>query len=334
MKFMPRKVEISHRTIVFTVFFLVFLWVLYFIRDIILEFFLAILIMAVLDPFVTKLQEYKIPRGASVLIAYLFLIMLLGLSIAAIIPSLLEQTSSFINNLPRFLDSLGISSKVSEQIIQQVLGQIGSLPAKLVNTTFLLFSNFLGVVAVLVFAFYLLSERDDLKEQIIYWMGEKRGMAVEKNFKKVEEKLGGWARGELSLMFAVGFANYIGLRLLGIPFALPLAILAGTLEIVPYIGPVLAAVPATLIGFGISPVIGWAVAAMAFLVQQLENHVLVPKIMQKQTGINPIITLLVLAIGARLAGLLGLLISVPVYITMQVITRQYFVSEDDTSVQE
>jgi len=290
---------------------------------------LALLIMAVLDPFVTKLQDYKIPRGASVLIAYLFLIMLMGLSVAGIIPSLLEQTSSFINNLPRFLDSLGVSSRVSEQIIQQTLGQVGSIPAKLVNTTFSLFSNFLGVLAVLVFAFYLLSEREDLKKQIIYWIGEKRGLAIEKNFNKVEEKLGGWARGELTLMLAVGLANYIGLRLLGIPFALPLAILAGSLEIVPYIGPLVAAIPATLIGFGISPVIGWAVAAMAFLVQQLENYVLVPKIMQKQTGINPIITLLVLAIGARLAGLLGLLISIPVYITVQVVTRQYFVPEDE-----
>ena len=100
---------------------------------------------------------------------------------------------------------------------------------------------------------------------------------------------------------------------------------------VPYVGPILAAFPATLIGFGISPVIGWAVAAMAFLVQQLENYVLVPKIMQKQTGINPIITLLVLAIGARLAGLLGLFISVPVYITVQSYLRQYFVPETKIS---
>src|SRR5512141_22548 len=119
MKFMPRKIEVSHRTIVFTIFFLILLWILYFIRDIILEFFLALLIMAVLDPFVTKLEEYKIPRSASVIIAYLILFLLIGFSVAGIIPQLAEQTTSFVNNLPRFLGSLGISSKVSEQVIQQ-----------------------------------------------------------------------------------------------------------------------------------------------------------------------------------------------------------------------
>ena len=130
-------------------------------------------------------------------------------------------------------------------------------------------------------------------------------------------------------MVVIGITNYVGLRLLGIPFSLPLSILAGVLEIVPYVGPILAAIPAVLIGFGISPVIGWAVAAMAFLIQQLENYVLVPKIMQKSTGVNPIITLLVLAIGFRLAGLVGLLISIPVFITIQVAARNYLINVED-----
>jgi predicted PurR-regulated permease PerM len=124
-------------------------------------------------------------------------------------------------------------------------------------------------------------------------------------------------------MFVVGLANYIGLRLLGIPFALPLAILAGLLEIVPYIGPILAAVPAVLIGLGISPIIGVAAASLAFLIQQLENYLFVPKIMQKSAGVNPIVTLFSLAVGLEVAGIVGLLISVPVYITVKVLAGEY-----------
>jgi len=294
-----------------------------------LEFFLALLIMAVFDPFVTKLSSHKIPRVASVLLAYLLLIGGAGFTIAAVIPPLIDQTTSFINNLPRFLDTLGVSTLVSDQLAQQAINQIGALPGKLVSTVVSLFSNLLGIVAILVFAFYLLSERNSLKKQLVMWIGEKRESEIEHKFDLIEKKLGAWARGQLALMIAVGLANYIGLRLLGIPFALPLSILAGSLEIVPYIGPTLAAAPAVLIGFGISPIIGCAVAAMAFLIQQLENYVLVPKIMQKSTGINPIITLLVLAIGARLAGFVGLLISVPVFITIQVIASQYLVPAEE-----
>jgi len=143
----------------------------------------------------------------------------------------------------------------------------------------------------------------------------------------LEGRLGGWARGQLGLMLVIAFANYIGLSLLGIPYALPLSILAGLLEIIPYIGPIIAAIPAVVIGFGTSPILGMAVAAMAFLIQQLENYVFVPKIMQKSAGVNPIITLLALAIGFRLAGVIGLLISVPFYIIFQVLANEYILKK-------
>jgi predicted PurR-regulated permease PerM len=96
------------------------------------------------------------------------------------------------------------------------------------------------------------------------------------------------------------------------------------LELIPILGPTLAAIPAVLIGFGISPVIGLATAALAFLIQQLENYVLVPKILQQNVGVNPIATLICLAIGARLAGVAGLLIAVPVFISIEVVLRRYF----------
>jgi predicted PurR-regulated permease PerM len=99
------------------------------------------------------------------------------------------------------------------------------------------------------------------------------------------------------------------------------------LEIVPYIGPVLAAIPAVIIGFGISPVLGIATIALTFLIQQLENYIFVPKIIQKSTGVDPIVTLLSLAVGFRLAGMIGLLISVPIFITARLLTHEYLLSK-------
>ena len=314
-----KKIEISHRTIIFTGVFIISLWVLYMIREIILQFFLALLITAILNPLVTRLSKRKIPRAASVLVVYLMLFAVVTISIAAVVPPLVEQTTAFITNFPVFVNKLGISSLISDQVVEQFIIQIGSLPAKIANLVISTFSNIIGLVAVLVFAFYLLSEREKLDEQLATLMGREKENLFESKMALVETRLGSWARGQLTLMFVVGLSNYVGLTLLGIPFSLPLSILAGLLEIVPYIGPLVAAIPAVLIGFGISPVLGVATAALAFLVQQLENYLFVPKIMQRSTGVHPIITLLSLAIGFKLVGVIGILISVPVFITLQVL---------------
>ena len=92
----------------------------------------------------------------------------------------------------------------------------------------------------------------------------------------------------------------------------------------PYIGPYISAVPAIIIGFGISPFLGTAAAALAFLIQELEGYVFIPKIMQRSAGVNPIVTLLALAVGYKLAGITGLLISVPCAITVEVLARELY----------
>jgi predicted PurR-regulated permease PerM len=325
---MSQKIEISHKTIIFTVLFVIFLWVMYMIRDIILQFFLALLITAVLNPLVTRLSRYKVPRAASVFIAYILILSVLSFVVAAFVPTLVDQTTAFITNLPRFMGNIGISSIISDQIVQQFLTQLGSLPAQAARLTLSLFSNILGVVAILVLAFYLLSEREKLEDQLGLLLGDKKREELVKIMSSLETKLGSWAIGQLTLMFVVGFATYIGLRLLGIPFSVPLAILAGIFEIIPYIGPIISAIPAVIIGFGLSPLLGIAVASLYFLVQQLENYLFVPKIMQRSTGVHPVITLTALAIGFRLAGIVGLFIAVPLYITFQVLSKKYLLKEE------
>lgn len=323
----PRKIEVSHRTIIFTVVFLILLNFLYFIRDIILLIFVALLIMTILNPLVTKLSKFKIPKALSILVSYVVVFGLIGVALAGVIPPLIEQTTNIVSGLPEYLENLGVSSIVSQQVISQFLTRVGGLPAQVARVTISIFSNILGVLTVLVFAFYLLLSRDKLDDQLAAFFGKTSSKKIAKLIDTLEEKLGGWARGELILMIMVGVSTYVGLRLLGIPFALSLAMLAGLLEIVPYIGPIIAAIPAIIIGFGISPVIGLATTALTFLVQQIENYVLVPKVMEKSVGVSPIITLLSLAVGFKIAGFVGALISVPVVITLQVLSKEYLLSK-------
>jgi predicted PurR-regulated permease PerM len=131
-------------------------------------------------------------------------------------------------------------------------------------------------------------------------------------------------------MVLIGVLMFIGLSLLRIPFALPLAILAGVLELIPTLGPIVAAVPVAIIGFGISPLTGVASLALSFLVQQLENYLFVPKVMEKSVGVSPVITLFALAIGFKLAGIAGALFSVPVFIAIQVVLS-FTLSESNSS---
>lgn len=317
----PTKVEISHRTIVFTFSFLVLVWFLYSIRDLILGIFVALLIMVILNPLANRLSRYKIPRAVSVLIVYILGLSLFGVVIWTLIPPLVEQTGNFANGLPGYLDNVGFISRFGGQSLEQITSQLGSIPAQVAKLTLSFLSNIMGVLTVLIFAFYFLLARDKLDDQLVFLFGKEKREEISKTIDKLEEKLGGWARGQIILMFLVGTTTYIGLVLIGIPHALPLGILAGLFEIIPYFGPILAALPAAVIGFGTSSVMGSAVLFLAFLIQQLENYVLVPKVMEKSAGVSPIVTLMSLAIGFRVAGIAGVIISVPVVITIQVFFR-------------
>lgn len=320
---MPKKIEISHRTIIFTALFLLLLWFLYLIRDILLIFFISLLLMAIINPAVTKLSKYRIPRVVSVLFVYMATIVILTLIIGGILPALIEQTTNFANNLPSFLSGIGLSSYFSDQIIEELIVQLGKLPAQIIKVIFSIFSNVIAVITVTILTLYLLLSRNKIDEQLTNFLGEKQQKRVEKIVDNLEEKLGGWARGELALMVLVGLFTFIGLSLLGIPYALPLSLLAGVLEIIPNLGPIIAAVPSVIIGFGISPAIGIAVIVLAFIIQQVENYVFVPKVMEKSVGVSPIITLLALAVGFKVSGIIGALISVPVLITFQVLIKEY-----------
>ena len=131
---------------------------------------------------------------------------------------------------------------------------------------------------------------------------------------RIENKLGAWLRGQLVLMLIIGVATYLGLILLGVDYALALAVIAGLLEIVPILGPIISAVPALIMGFVISPVTGFAVIGLYLLIQQLESNLIVPKVMQKAVGFNPLVTIIALMVGGQLMGIVGAILAVPIVI--------------------
>lgn len=323
---MPKKIEISHRTIIFTVFFLILLAFLWQIRQIIIGLFVALILMAAINPAIDRMEKMKIPRVLGIFLIYILILALVGLVIAGIIPPLVDQTSTLIANAPKFIEGLGILN-IDQWIIEAQIQQLGSIPANLVKISVEILTNMVVIVALLVITFYLLLERKNLNRYLHILFGGDGERKAEKFIDEMEKKIGSWIRAQLFSMIIIGMMSYFGLRLLGIDFALPLALLAGLFEIIPNIGPVIASVPAILAGLAISPLMALAVAALYFLIQQIESSVIYPQIVAREVGVNPLITIISLAVGFKLGGILGVILAVPFVLLIQVIASELFASE-------
>lgn len=317
---MPAKVEISHKTILFTVFFLVLLWLLIQIKDIIFLVFIAFILMSALKPVVELLEKIRIVRPLAILLVYIVVLLFLTFIGSSILPPLVTQTIFLGRIFPEYIKSVFPFVKIDPQVISQ---QVTPFSENLFKVTIGVFSNVVALFTILVISFYLLLERKHLELHLAEFMGEKGAKMLISIISKVEERLGAWLRGQLTLMLVIGLSTYIGLVFLGIPFVLPLAILAGILEIVPIIGPIISAIPAVILALTISPLLAVATAVLYFVIQQLENNLLVPMVMRQAVGLPPLVTITALMIGAKLAGVTGAILAVPVVVTVETLFSEY-----------
>src|SRR3989344_339154 len=318
---MPSKIEISHRTILFTIFFLIFLWFLIQIQEILSLIFVAFILMSAISPFADNLERFHVPRALSVLMIYVFLIALIAIAGNSIIPPLVVQTIRLGENFPALIKSILPSTTFDIQSITQQITPVGE---NLLKVTVGLFSNIVTLFTLFVISFYLILERKNLKSHFSVFMGDEAAKKVMTIWLKVEERLGAWVRGQVTLAFTIGLSTFFGLTLLCIPYTFPLAILAGLLEIVPIIGPIIAAIPAILVAFTISPLLALATAALYFIIQQVEANLVVPLVMRKAVGLPPLVTIIGLMIGGKLWGIGGAILAIPIFVTLETIIKEYF----------
>ncbi|OGG35258.1 hypothetical protein A2363_02420 [Candidatus Gottesmanbacteria bacterium RIFOXYB1_FULL_47_11] len=313
---MHRKIEISERTVIFTLALLAAIWLILQIRDILFFLFIAFLIMTAIFPIVSWLDKYKIPRPVSVFLIYVFMIGFLGISFGSIVPMLVAQTTTLVQTLP------GVVARVLPYWtinLQTVFEQIGPISENVLSVTLSIFSNLVATLTVLVLTFYFIYERKNAHTILTDLLGSTMGKRAGELLLSIERRLGAWVRGELLLMTFIGACSYIGLTLLHVDFALPLAIIAGLLEIIPNIGPFLAFIPAVLVALSISPLLALSTAALYLIIQQLENNIFVPMVMKRSVGLSPLITILALMVGGRLGGVAGAILAVPILLVFEVL---------------
>lgn len=315
---MIQKIDISHRSVIFIAVLILSLWIIYLIRDLLLILFVAVILMSALSPLVKFFVKLKLPKSLGIAITYILIIGLLVVAVASILQPLIEESTRLIVNIPAVAGQIFSITNIDKSVFQSELTYFSK---NIFSVTLAVFDNLLAIIFLLVITFYLLLEREKLETRIAsLFIGKEE--RIKKSIVAIEEKLGSWLRGQLFLSVIIGLLSYIGLFILNIPYALPLAMIAGALEVVPVIGPIISAIPAIFIALTISPVLALGVAVMYFVIQQMENHLIVPQVMKRAVGLNPLVVILAIAIGSRLLGFAGALLAVPLAVVLQIVTAE------------
>lgn len=289
-------------------------WVIIHTRGVLVSIFISYILMAALLPFVQFLVRKGLPKIIAALIAFIGILTLLILLIFPLISFFGSQIQSLIVGFPTYIDqsakTLGfnVNSLQLQSYFARELDNIGS------NAFFVtrqVFGGLFSTLTIIIVSFYLLLDHDTFKKWIARFFHREDRSRVLETLREVDDKLGAWLRGQIFLSVAIGVTTWIILSILGLPNALPLALLAGMLEVIPTLGPILAAIPAIIVALTISTPLAIAVIIAYTFIQLLENNILVPKIMQRAVGLNPIIVIIAVTTGASLMGVSGALLSIP-----------------------
>lgn len=317
---MRRTVDISHRTIFFILVLLILGWIFIHIRDIIYLLFISFILATALRPIVEWLTNHKIPRVFSIVLIYLFLLSLLVGFFGSFIPQFISQATIFFERLPDIAEEILPILNIDQDFLQT---QLAPITRNIFQFSMRIVNNIITFITIFVFSFYLLLERNHVSKVIYHWFPQETANDILAIIERLEERLGAWARGQFLLMVIIGLVTYIGLLILRVEYALPLAVLAGIFEILPIVGPLISSVLAILVGLTVSPFLALSIAALYVIIQQLENHLIVPQVMKRSVGLSPIVVIVSFMIGARFEGVVGAILAVPFVVTFQVILEHF-----------
>lgn len=306
-----------------------FLWI---IRDIIVVVLLALVLASAMEPMVDYLTKFKIPRFVSVLGTYIIVLGLFGLLISLLSPLVIDQAKLLSENLPAYAVELQAKypslnlffGGTDLSTIAQKLLSSGTGSDLVFNRTLGLFNGLVAIITVLVISFYLVAADRGMKKFISDITPPKYHGMIIRLIEKIQRKMGLWVLGQIILSFFIFLLTYIGLSILGVDYALVLALIAGALEVVPYIGPFVSAILAIFFALIQSPPLVLGVIILYIIIQKTEGYVLVPKVMEKTVGTSPLVVLLALLIGYQLAGILGILLAVPLAGAITVVIQEFF----------
>ena len=325
----PVSITITPASVVYAVVIVLAVWLLFYLKNLVLIVLTAIVLASSIEPGVQLLMKRRIARPFAVTLVYLIVLGFLFAVAYLMFPPLLNEAGSFFSSLPAYLDQYNIGNLLSNQFISTTEAVAGGAPS-LTNTlidlqkiftstgegAFRAVSSVFGGVfsffLILLLAFYFALQEAGIDDFLRIVSPVKHQAYVQSLWKRSQAKIGLWMQGQLLLSLIVGILTYLWLTILGVPYALLLAVFAAIAELVPVFGSIVAAVPAVIVAFTSGgPTTALFAAGGYLVINQLQGNLIYPLVVKKVIGVPPLLVILALIAGAQLAGFLGVLLSVP-----------------------
>lgn len=301
---------------------------IYYAKSVLAILFFAIIIFAAFDPVVSWFQKKKLSRILGSIIVYFLVAAFFTLITLIIAPVFYREIISVADLIPgyseKFLDFI-IGSKFAQNINEVILSYGDSI-IQSGSTILSIFFDFVGgitaAISALLISFYLLIKKNGILGLINIITPASIEPTVINIWEKVRVRVGYWFRTQLLLSLIVGILVYISLVLLGVKYALVLAVLAAVLEIVPVVGPIFSGAISVLVALSQSASIAIWIIAIFIIIQQIESNIFVPLMMKKSVGLNPVLVIIAILAGAALGGILGIVFAIPVMVVLEEIIAE------------
>jgi predicted PurR-regulated permease PerM len=316
----------------------VLMWMLYHVRGAVLLIYVAAIVAIGLSPLVSAIERredaltrHRVPRWLAILTIYLLILGTLVAIGMLVMPPLIQQMRELWTALPdlvhrgqQWLIDRGLLSRelsVREAVERAPVGG-GDAVGTVVDALWGLVGGIAGLVTILILAFYFLVEAETLVNTFVRLFPRGKRRRVDDACRRVTTKVSAWLAGQLLLGGIIGGSAALGLWLMGVPYFYVLALIAAIGEMIPIVGPLLAAVPAIAVAFSVSPGLALGVTIFFVAQQQFENHVLVPKVMERQVGVSAVVVVVALLVGGSLLGVVGAILAVPTAAILHVLVQE------------
>lgn len=337
----PRAIVRIVLTVSATVGLLYLLWL---VRDTLLLVFIAVFLAVALGPAVGLFHRHGVPQGVAILLVYV----LIGASVVGIglliIPPIVTQVDALATDLPGYVEDLrgneqfakyddkyDITVKLKEQA-QRLPEYLGDAAGALRSITVGAFGAIIQLVTVLTMTFFLLLDGGRIANFLLGVRGPEREVRYRRIAKEVYGSVSGYVAGNLLISLTAGVTTYLVLSILGVPFAVPLAVLMAFLDLIPLVGATLGGVSIALVtlfnNFPTATIV-WVIFFVVY--QQVENNVLQPVVYRRTVNVAPLAVIVAILIGGSLLGILGALVAIPVAATIQIIVRELWSTREAPS---
>ncbi len=342
--FQDREIRLALKIVLVAAAVIIMLWALYRLAPVISLIIIAIFLVYTINPLVNLLIRNKFkPFLAAVLASFLILIAVI-MFFYFLIPGLINEmrqlifflTTEMINDIPRLASqleeidarfNLELTSafiEYSQQFVRQAPGNIQIILRNLTTLSMNVLARIWVVLALIFLVFYLVVDIEKARQNLTLLFPQIYKDNIAHILSIIDEKVGAYIRGTLMKCIFVGLLTWLGLTLMGMPFALMLGIMAGLFNIILYIGPFVAAIPALLLSLMPGTPGLLLVALIYIIVQILDAFLFTPLFLGKATDLSPLTVIVIVLIGAQLMGVLGIILAIPITATLKVLLYHYY----------